>query len=271
MRITVLFSICLILAFFAPGTSARQAHEIVPEILIETIIDVDTRQRQQISNVVFDVEYIEGETGDDGEFREKVRFIKSVYIKNLSDTTLYHEEYLEYYLDSQLQNDEEKDKEAAGRKKIREKRGIWNISFSIMKPFYPEQRHLYQINYIGVTSEPIDGYICHHFRIDSFTRNKQYINGDYYFETASFHLVRVDFTPSELVKGTMFKLRKLDLSIRYGPTFDGLWLPRQYDIQGRGLTTFFFDVEFAGTEYYRNPQINKDLDNSIFEVEDDRN
>ncbi|NOY88603.1 MAG: hypothetical protein GXO93_04320, partial [FCB group bacterium] len=92
------------------------------------------------------------------------------------------------------------------------------------------------------------------------------INGDYYFEAESFHLVKVDFSPAKLVKKTMFKMSKLNMSILYAPTKEGYWLPRQFDIEGQGKAMFFIGVKFAGTEYYRNPIINSGLSSKMFEV-----
>jgi hypothetical protein len=120
-----------------------------------------------------------------------------------------------------------------------------------------------------VAEEKIDGHVCHQFSVRAKEKQKDLINGDYYFEVESFHLVRVDFSPAELVKKTMFKLNRLDMSIQYEPTPDSIWLPRQFDIEGEGKAAFLFGVRFAGTEYYRNPRINSGIKADIFEVNDD--
>ena len=64
----------------------------------------------------------------------------------------------------------------------------------------------------------------------------------------------------------MFKMSRLDMSIRYGSTPEGFWLPRQFDIRGKGKAAFFIGVNFAGTEYYRIAEINTGLNDSIFEA-----
>jgi len=79
--------------------------------------------------------------------------------------------------------------------------------------------------------------------------------------------VKVDFSPARLVKKTFFKLKEMNMSIVYGPTEDGFWLPRQFEIEGKGKAMFFIGVKFSGVEYYRNPVINSGIDDQIFEEE----
>ena len=157
-------------------------------------------------------------------------------------------------------------KEAADRIEKRQKRKARDISHPMVRPFYKERRPLYDISYQGVAEERIDDRVCHHFRVTAKQPADSLINGDYYFEAETFHLVRVDFSPSKLVKKLMFKLNELNMSLLYGPDTEGYWLPRQFDVQGKGKAAFFIGVNFAGTEYYRNPVVNSGLDDSIFEV-----
>ena len=96
-----------------------------------------------------------------------------------------------------------------------------------------------------------------------------FINGDFYFEAGSFHLVRVDFSPAKLVKKAMFKLKELHMKLFYGLTPEGYWLPREFNIKGKGKAAFFFGVNISGRESYRNPIINSGIDDKIFEVIDD--
>ena len=138
----------------------------------------------------------------------------------------------------------------------------------MLKPFYPEWRALYDISYVGVADQRFDDLVCHQFRVSAKQPTDSLINGDYYFEAENFHLVRVDFTPSKLVKKMMFKMKSLDMTIMYGPSADGLWLPRQFDIRGKGKAALFIGIDFAGTEYYRNPRVNKGLEDALFEVPD---
>lgn len=245
-----------------------QEPAVDPDALIDRVLMVGDGQHERLHNVVFDAEYVEGEVDETGDFVEKVRFVKKVYVKYWPDTAWYREEFLEYHKNGDLRSDKERDKEAAKRVERRRKQGARNISFSMLRPFRPEWATSYQIDYLGVPAEPIDGYVCHLFRVRAKREDKDLINGDYYFDAESFHIVRVNFSPAQLVKSTMFRLKELEMSIVYGPTPDGWWLPRQFDVRGKGKVAFLFGVEVAGTEYYRNPIVNGELSDAVFEVKD---
>ncbi len=256
----------MILGLVLPA-SAQDNGGIDPEALIARILGVEHKQREAVSDVVFDAEYVEGETGKDGEFIEKIRFVKKVYVKYLEDTALFHEKYLEYYKDGELQSREETAKEAANRLEKDKKRKRRNISYPMHMPFYPEVRDEYEITYEGVAEESINGYVCHHFKVASLKEDADHVNGDFYFEAESFHLVRVDFTPAKLVRKLMFRLKKLDMSVIYEPRPEGFWFPTQFDVEGSGKAAFFVGVKFAGSEYYRNPVVNGGIKDKIFEVD----
>ena len=245
--------------------SAQETEGIDSEALIERILAIDKQQREKIHDVTFDAEYVEGEKDKQGTFKEKVKFIKKVYIKYVDDTVLYHEKYIEFYKDGKLKSPQECKKEATKRIEKKKKRKMRDISYNMLNPFYPKQSKLYQITYRGVAEDKINGYVCHHFTVKALLKSDSLINGDYYFEAESFHLVKVDFSPAKLVKKTMFKMNKLNMSILYAPTKEGYWLPRQFDIEGKGKAMFFIGVKFAGTEYYRNPIINSGLSLKMFE------
>ncbi len=258
---------CTIIAIliFSSMAIAQQGTGIDPEALIEQILIVENRQYQQINDIVFDAELLLGKYDKKKGFEEKERFIKKVYMKYLPDTILYAEEYLEYY-ESGEKKDHKKCKEK-GREQVEKskKRKSKNISTPMLKPFYPEEREFYEITYKGVADEKIDDKFCHYFTVESQVENEDFINGDYYFEAESFNLVRVDFMPAKLPGGLMFKMKNLHLSVRYGPTSEGFWLPLQFDIRGKGKAIMFIGVNFAGVEYFRNPQINTGLSDEIFE------
>ncbi|MDF1544538.1 MAG: hypothetical protein P1R58_05490 [bacterium] len=234
------------------------------DAIIKQMLTVEKKQRQMLNDVVFDTEMLEGEFNDDGEFVEKAKFIKKTYIKYLADTALFHEEYLEYYKEGELKS--EKDAKNQGKEKIekKKKRKTRDISFPMLAPFYDENRAKYEIQYNGVTPDPVDGFVCHHFKVHAVEPAEGLVNGDFYVETDGFNLVRVDFAPSKLVKKMMFKLEKLNMSIHYAPEENGYWLPSQFDIEGKGKAAFFIGVKFAGTEFYRNPVINGGIDESMF-------
>jgi len=266
----LVWSIVLVVALAGSVVSlsaAQTGNGIDPEALIGQILMVEQDQSDAIRDLVFDAEYVEGEEKD-GEFVEKVRFTKKVYVRYLADTALFHEEYLEYYKDGELQSDKERDKQAEERIEKKRKRNARDISFSMLQPFTPQWRDLYEISYEGVVDERGEGAVCHHFKVTALEKVDSLINGDFYFDAESFHLVRVDFSPAKLVKKAMFKLNDLSMSIAYAETADGYWLPRQFDVEGKGKAMFFIGVKFAGTEYYSNPVINGGIDDELFEVKD---
>ncbi|MBN1211099.1 MAG: hypothetical protein JXA92_00850, partial [candidate division Zixibacteria bacterium] len=178
------------------------------------------------------------------------------------------EDYQEYYKDGELQDDKDRKKEEARRKKDKIKRKTYDISYSMYTPFHTDQREFYDFEYLGLAEEKVNDYVCHHFIVKAREEKEGLINGDYFFEAGSFNLVRVDFSPARLVKKTMFKLKELDMTLLYGPTPEGYWLPREFSIDGRGKAAFFFGVNFSGREYYRKPIINSGIDDKIFEVEE---
>lgn len=269
MRFIRLAVICCVLIVMTATATAQDTGGIDPEALIERILATDQLQRDYLEDVTFSAEYVEREDkGDDG-FREKVRFVKEVYVKYFADTAWFAEKYLEYYKEGELKSDEEMRNEAADRIEKRTKRKARDVSYPMVRPFYPERRPLYTIDYAGLAEDLIDDRVCHQFRVTAREPADSLINGDYFFEADTFHLVRVDFSPSKLVKKLMFKLNELNMSVLYGPTAEGYWLPRQFDVQGKGRAALFIGVNFAGTEYYRNPVVNSGLDDSIFEVTHD--
>ena len=117
--------------------------------------------------------------------------------------------------------------------------------------------------------EKIGEYVCHHFKVLSKEKVEDNVNGDYYFEAESFHLVRADISPAKLVRKVMFKLNELTISTLMGPVGNEVWLPRQADVKGKGKAALLIGVKFFSTEYYRNPVVNSGLSDEIFEVQDD--
>jgi len=257
----------LILAFLIIGPSAAQ-NGIDPEALIARILAVDSQQRNAIHDLILDAEYVEGEHKKDKGFVEKVKFEKKIYIKYEPDTTKFFEDYRAYYKDGKAKSEKDLRKQARERRKKKKKRKAHDISYAMLKPFYPDQRGAYEIDYLGVSSEEIENQVCHQFRVTSKVKDSEHINGNFFFEADGFHLVRVDCSPAKLVKKTMFKMKELKMSIVYRESPEGFWLPSRFDISGKGKAMFLIGVKFAGTEYYRNPIVNSGISDDVFEVRD---
>lgn len=270
MKVVTGFGICALLLWMPLTGSAQQnADGIDPEALIEQIVNVEKSQRDLVRDVTFDVELLSGKNDKKNGFQEESRFVMKVFLKYLDDTTLLHQDFLEYYEKGELQSQKKCEEKANEKREKDIKRKAKNVSHPMLLPFYPESREFYDITYEGVTEEQIDGYTCHLFTVRSHLEEDGYINGEFFFEANDFHLVRADFSPAKLTKSLMFKLKVLDMSIRYAPTDEGFWLPRQFEIQGKGKAAFLFGVNFAAVQYFRNPQINTNLPDELFEVDED--
>ena len=259
-----LLTAIILLVLTIPNLSAQNGSE--KDGLIKQILMVEQHQREQVHSVMFDAEYIEGEDKD-GEFIEKVRFDKKISVKYLEDTALFHEEFLAFYKEGELQDEGKLSDEAKDRKDKKEKRKAKDISYSMLEPFHDTA--LYNIDYLGIANDSIEGYICHHFKVEAKEEDPDLINGDFYFDSESFQLVRVDFRPAKLVKKMMFKMKEFDMSILFAPTDENFWFPKQFDIAGKGKAMFFIGVKFAGTEYYRNPQVNVEIPDELFAPNDE--
>ncbi len=230
--------------------------------LVHQILEVEKFQKEKVQNVTFDAEYIEAEEKD-GKFVEKIRFDKKIYIKYDNDTAYLFEDYLAYYKESKKQSNDDLLSASKEKKEKKIKRKSKDISYSMLKPFYASNSKLYDIEYVGVASDKVESYTCHHFKVRAKEANQDLINGDYYFDAESFQLVRVEFSPSKLTKKMMFKMKKLNMIILYKEYEDNLWFPKQFEISGKGKAMFFIGVNFAGTEYYRNPLVNQNIDSKF--------
>jgi hypothetical protein len=175
------------------------------------------------------------------------------------------EEYLEYYKEGELQSEEEMDKQVSERREKAKKRKANNVSFRAITPFLPSHRDLYKIDYVGLSRDQVEGYTCYHFHIEPIEPADTLIVGDYYFDSESFNLARAEFSPSKLVKKLMFKLKELKITINYTPVGDNYWLPSRVDVAGKGKAALFIGVNFATTEYYRNPVINQGVPEEMFQ------
>lgn len=265
MRKALLF-LCLVLSYGVLAQT-RSGEGIDPDALIEQIVSVSERQKAEIHDIVFDAELIEYEYDDGRLGEETARFTKKIYVLMSEDTNRVAEEYLAYYIGDSLQSEDDLQDEATKRIERKKKRNTGDVSFPIMRPFLAESRDRYKITFQGVTSDEVEGYACYKFLVKPHEPDRNLVQGTYYFETGAFHLVRVEFSPSKLPKGLMFKLRHMEMTMEYEPTPDGHWLPSRFDIRGEGKAALFVGVRFAATEYYRNPQINQGIDPSVFEEE----
>lgn len=258
----------LFTVIFSVQVSAQEL-ALEPDALIQKILSVESKQRSEIQSLIFDAEYVEKENNGKGVYDEKVRMEKKIRMKYLPDTVWYNEEYLRYFKNGEPRSAEECDEVAAERKDKKKRRGSRDISWPMLHPFKPEGRAGYTIAYQGVDDTTVADHVCHHFKVTSTTEDEDKINGDYYFDAASFQLIRVHFSPAKLSGNLMFRLDQLDMTLSYAPTPDGHWLPQQFEIAGKGKAAFFIDVDWQGIEYFHNPQINAGISDEIFQADRD--
>ena len=248
---------------------AQEESALDADAIIAKILAVDSKQRSEIQTVTFDAEYIEKESNGNGGYDEKLRLGKKIRLKYLPDTVWYNEEYLKYFKNGSVRPDEECDEMAAERQDKKKQRGSRDISWPMLLPFKTESRGNYSVAYLGVNDSTVANFVCHHFKVTSTTEDEDKINGDYYFDAASFQLIRADFSPAKLGGNILFKLDKLQMSVSYAPISDGHWLPQQFEISGKGKAAFFIDVDWQGTEYFHNPQVNTGISDELFKTVQD--
>lgn len=267
-----LISVCVVLAVIFLHSSTVWAQDdsgIDTEALIDRILAVYWEQRDALTTVTFDVVLSEGEVKDKEGFVEKERFDKKVYLKFQPDTIWYHEEYLAYYKDGEQKSEKDLRNAEKDRRKKKESRKSFDISYPMVKPFFVEDRPLYDITYEGTADEPDGRYLCHVFSVQAKEEADTLVNGTWYFDSETFQLARADFSPAKLVKKTMFKLNQLEMALIQGPNREGYWLPERFEIAGKGKAALFIGVSFAGQAYYRNPIINSPVPDSLFFEEED--
>ena len=249
-------SLTIIFSLLAGSSFSQQQTAIDADAIIQKVIEVEARQRSEIRDVVLDAEYIELEKDDNGEMKEKLRLEKTVTLTYLNDSVFYDETFNAYYKNGELMSDDQLAKIAKEKTEKKKKRGSRDISYSILSPFYDKNKEDYSITYLGVYDTTVSDYLCHKFKVESLTEDKQAINGEFYFDADSFHLVKVDFAPAKKGGNFFFKMKKLEMSMMFAPDSDGYWFPTRFDITGQGKAMFFIGVSWAGTEYFRNPRVN---------------
>lgn len=257
-------SACSVLFVLAvSGFAMQQPGEANPEMLIAEILRVDSLQRASIGTLIMDAETSSGKREASG-FVEAERFVKRLSIKYLPDTTWYREQFLRYFKDGQEQDARALAKAEAKERDEAERRKNRNISAPLLRPFAASHRPLYMIEYKGIVDNINDAYQCHHFVVTAKEAVDSLINGDFYFEIESHHLALAEFSPSKLVKKTMFRLSELRMSVSFLPDEHNNWLPRQFELSGKGKAALFIGVQFAVVESYTNHRLGEPLADSLF-------
>ncbi|MBN1213797.1 MAG: hypothetical protein JXA92_14595, partial [candidate division Zixibacteria bacterium] len=83
----LILSLAVMLLPAALHIAAQETGNIDPAAIIQRILAVERAQLDEIRDIIFEAEYIEGELKDDS-YQEKVRFTKKIFLKFLPDTVL---------------------------------------------------------------------------------------------------------------------------------------------------------------------------------------
>lgn len=257
--------IIALLAISLPGgTIVRAAPQIALEELIDSVLTVQQAQFDYIDDMIFDAALYEKKTDKKGKVKEVKKYEKKIYLKKAGDTLLCYEDFLVFYKNGERQPNGKLDDEERKKKGEKKKRGGRDLTFDFIRALKPSHRELFDITYEGIAAGEINGFRCHTIRATAREQDRDLMDYIYYIDTASYHLVRVDFEPSKLGGGLMFKLKGLQMSMSYEPYNDLIWMPYRFNLIGKGKAALFIGVYFQFEELYSNPVINSGLDDSLF-------
>ena len=92
------------------------------------------------------------------------------------------------------------------------------------------------------------------------------IDGDYFFDTESLHLVHATYSPSKLVNRAMFKMSEMQMGLTYLPTEAGIWVPTEFTFRMKAKAMWVINVPTVTREIYNEPIVNGGVDDSVFGV-----
>ena len=257
-------ALLLIVVLLGTAGSVFSVEKMTVGALIDSVLAARQRQLDAVDDMTFDAVLYERRTDKEGNITEEKRYDKKIYVKKIDDTFHIHQKYVAYYLDGAKQAHEELVAQVNKKQEDRAKRGGRDFTYDLTIPLQMLYTGMYDVDYEGMTENKIDGYICHMLRAEARENNDTLINCLYYVDTASFNLVKVDFSPAKLTNKLMFKLKELDMTIHYKPYDTDIWIPDHFELQGRGKAAIFIGVYFQSEETYTNPVINSGLDEALF-------
>lgn len=200
------------------------------------------------------VSYVRKLGGDD-EVKEEKKFLKTYYFKD----SLFKAEFHEYYLDGQLQSQQELDNEIRAAAERRKKGRGRDASVNPMEPFYPENRDKYIFTLAG--KELTHGCIAYHIIADCLVDDENLFEGGFWFEINHLNLLHAEFRPAKMPS----KIKTLEMIKDYAPVEAGYWLPVGFRLRGKGQVLLFIKFNFAVEERYSRWEVNRDLPDSFFE------
>jgi len=239
--------------------------KITVGMLIDSVLAARQRQVDAVEDMTFDAVFYERRTDKDGNISEEKRYDKRIFVKQMNDTFYIHQQYRTLYLDGVRQPRELLVAEVDKKQEDRKKRGGRDFTYDLTIPLQMLYTGMYDVSYIGIDKEKIEGYTCYKLHAEAREENDTLINCMYYIDTESYNLVRVVFSPAKLASKFMFKLKELYMRINYQKYDSSIWIPRRFELLGKGKAAFFVGIYFQSEETYTNPVVNSGLDDSIFE------
>jgi len=227
------------------------------------------RQRAQVRDIRFDSELKERRLTDAGEVKEEKRFLKQIYMATGADTASrmrLHEKFLVFYKDNTLQDEDALLDEISDKIERKKKRKGNDLATSLAEVFDPKHRDAYTFAYRGIDNHMAPGFACHVVEVKPKLANDTVdrIVGALYVDTATCHIAYADFRPNKLPSNLMFKIKDMQMQMRYAPTEDGIWLPTRFELNGKATAGLFFGIRFQTVETYLNPVINSGFGDSLF-------
>ncbi len=249
--------------FFFVLTCPCVISAITVDELIDKVLAVRQMQFNSVNDMVCTAEQYEKKADGDGNIKETKKLIKTVYVKKIDGRWAVEENFEEYYLNGQKQDEKALADEVEQIKKDKKRRGNRDLMYDLLAPLLSKNRQMYSFKLDPVVVDR-DGFDCYQLNGTAASDIDTLLNYTYYFDTASYHLVKADFTPAQLTDNFFFKLKEFDMIMTFEPYNDSLWVPYRFKIAGKGKAMLFIGVNFEAEEIYLHPRINVGLPDSLF-------
>ena len=248
----IVIMLCLL-----PGTVWSEEYldleEVIPGVYVR-----DSITRAEIGVMSMDVEsYVRSLKGD-GEVKEEKQYARKYFIQD----TLLKIEFINYYKDGVLQDEEELQKQIKAERDRRKQGRNRDASVNPLQPFFPQNRQYYAFSMPGIERQ--HGCVCYHVVADCLVDNEDMLEGDYWIEVNHLNLVHAEFRPARMPS----KIQQLDMTKSYAPVEYGYWLPVGFHLIGRGKVLIFIKFNFEVEEKYLRHKIHVEVADDFF-VEDD--
>ncbi len=248
----LLKSIILFLCLCAVPVSAQ---DLDINQIVDKIYARDSITKTNLDDLTIMAETFSRKLSKEGEVKEEKRFVKKYLFKD----TLFAAQFLEFYIDDEIQDEKAIKKE---KKEMRKKGRFRNAARNALLPFYPKSRENYNYEFLGI--EVMNGFRCYHVLADCDKKDKNLIEGDYWFETDGFNLVYCEFRPAK----NPWPIKEIEMKQSRILTETGYWFPDHFIIKGYGKVLFLKKFYFEGEEFYFDYQINTGLTDDLFREAD---